>query len=98
MERDGASAPVAAPPGYPAGFETDVVLADGATAHVRPIRPDDGPRIVDFHGRQSPQSIYYRYFSPRPRLLHPCPYPCSPADVDRTFGAAPTPLEVFAVD
>jgi acyl-CoA synthetase (NDP forming)/RimJ/RimL family protein N-acetyltransferase len=68
MERDGVDAPVATPPGYPAGFETDVVLADGATAHVRPIRPDDGPRIVDFHGRQSPQSIYYRYFSPRPRL------------------------------
>jgi acyl-CoA synthetase (NDP forming)/RimJ/RimL family protein N-acetyltransferase len=68
MERDGARAPLAAPPGYPAGFETDVVLADGATAHVRPIRRDDGPRIVDFHGRQSPQSIYYRYFSPRPRL------------------------------
>lgn len=62
----GAAAPV--PAGYPAGFETDVVLADGATAHVRPIRPDDGPRILAFHGRQSPQSIYYRYFSPRPRL------------------------------
>ncbi|MDQ2648551.1 MAG: GNAT family N-acetyltransferase, partial [Actinomycetota bacterium] len=56
------------PPGYPAHYETDAVLADGATAHVRPIRPEDGPRIVDFHHRQSPQSIYYRYFSPRPRL------------------------------
>ena len=56
------------PPGYPIGFEADVVLSDGATAHVRPIRPDDGPRILAFHGRQSAQSIYYRYFSPRPRL------------------------------
>lgn len=54
--------------GYPVAFETDVVLADGATTHVRPIRPDDGPRILEFHARQSPQSIYYRYFSPRPRL------------------------------
>lgn len=54
--------------GYPASFETDVVLADGATAFVRPIRPDDGPLIVDFHSRQSPESIYFRYFSPRPRL------------------------------
>jgi len=59
---------MAAPPGYPSGFETDVVLVDGATAHVRPIRPDDAPRLVAFHDRQSPQSIYYRYFSPRPRL------------------------------
>jgi acyl-CoA synthetase (NDP forming)/RimJ/RimL family protein N-acetyltransferase len=54
--------------GYPAGFEADVVLADGATAVVRPIRPDDGPLIVAFHARQSPESIYFRYFSPRPRL------------------------------
>lgn len=53
---------------YPAGFDVDVVLSDGATAHVRPIRSDDGERITDFHARQSPQSIYYRYFSPRPRL------------------------------
>jgi acyl-CoA synthetase (NDP forming)/GNAT superfamily N-acetyltransferase len=45
-----------------------VVLADGGTAHIRPIRPDDGPRVVDFHGRQSPESIYFRYFTPRPRL------------------------------
>ena len=60
------TAPV--PPGYPAGWEADVVLADGGTARIRPIRPDDGPRIVDFHGRQSPESIYFRYFTPRPRL------------------------------
>ncbi len=78
MEPVGADAPVAAPAGYPAGFETDVVLADGATAHVRPIRPDDGPRILEFHGRQSPQSIYYRYFSPRPRL--------SEREIDRMTG------------
>ncbi len=59
---------VATTDGYPAEFETDVVLADGATAHVRPIRPEDGPMLLAFHARQSPQSIYYRYFSPRPRL------------------------------
>ena len=56
------------PAGYPEQWEGDVVLADGSTVHIRPIRPDDGPRIVDFHGRQSPESIYFRYFSPRPRL------------------------------
>jgi acyl-CoA synthetase (NDP forming)/RimJ/RimL family protein N-acetyltransferase len=56
------------PPGYPSGFEVDVVLTDGATAHVRPILPGDGPSIFAFHERQSPRSIYFRYFSPRPRL------------------------------
>lgn len=59
---------LALPPGYPVAYETDVVLTDGATAHVRPIRPDDVERLLAFHARQSPQSIYYRYFSPRPRL------------------------------
>jgi len=59
---------IAPPPGYPPAYDTDVVLADGATARVRPIRPDDGDRLLAFHARQSPQSIYYRYFSPRPRL------------------------------
>ena len=34
----------------------------------RPIRPDDGDRSVGFHERQSPESIYFRYFSPAPRL------------------------------
>ena len=59
------------PPGYPGAWEADVVLADGGTAHIRPIRPDDGPRVVDFHGRQSPESIYFRYFTPRPQLPEP---------------------------
>ena len=53
---------------YPTAFETDVVLADGATTQVRPIRPEDAARLTAFHARQSPQSIYYRFFSARPRL------------------------------
>jgi len=65
---DPAAVPPTGPAGFPSGYDVDVVLSDGATAHVRPIRPDDGDRLVAFHARQSPQSIYYRYFSPRPRL------------------------------
>ncbi len=49
-------------------WEADVALSDGGTMHVRPIRADDGERILRFHERQSPESIYFRYFSPRPRL------------------------------
>jgi len=44
------------------------VLRDGHTVHVRPIVPGDADRLVRFHQRQSPESIYFRYFSPRPRL------------------------------
>ncbi len=53
---------------YPAAWETDVVLADGSTARIRPIRPDDRDRLNTFHSRQSPESIYFRYFRFRPEL------------------------------
>ena len=54
--------------GYPASWETDVVLRDGHTVHVRPIQPDDAAGLADFHGRQSAESVYFRFLSPRPRL------------------------------
>ncbi len=53
---------------YPPGWEADVVLRDGGTVHVRPIVPSDAERLTAFHQRQSAESIYYRYFSARPRL------------------------------
>ncbi|MGB6058759.1 MAG: GNAT family N-acetyltransferase [Microthrixaceae bacterium] len=53
---------------YPHSWEADVVLADGKIVHVRPITPGDAPALREFHSRQSPESIYFRYFSPRPEL------------------------------
>lgn len=49
-------------------WASDVVLTDGTTARLRPITPADGDAIRAFHGRQSPESVYFRYFSPRPHL------------------------------
>jgi RimJ/RimL family protein N-acetyltransferase len=56
------------PSSYPSQWESDVVLVDGGTAHLRPIRADDLEQIRSLHGRLSPESIYYRFFSPLPRL------------------------------
>jgi acyl-CoA synthetase (NDP forming)/GNAT superfamily N-acetyltransferase len=56
------------PPGYPQQWEADVVVADGGTVHVRPIRPDDADRLRALHGRLSPETIYLRFFSPIPSL------------------------------
>ncbi len=55
-------------PDYPAHWEADVVLRDGGTAHIRPITPQDGSRLVEFHSRLSEETIYFRFFAPYPRL------------------------------
>jgi RimJ/RimL family protein N-acetyltransferase len=52
----------------PRQWDADVVLADGGTVHLRQIQPEDADRIVAMHGRLSPESIRYRYFTPRPTL------------------------------
>src|SRR3954470_2069370 len=52
----------------PRHWEADVVLRDGKTAHIRPIRPDDAELLVEFYGRVSERSKYYRFFSPMPHL------------------------------
>ena len=56
------------PEAYPARWEADVPLSDGGTVHVRPVRPEDAEAITAFHARQSPDDVYYRYFTSMPRL------------------------------
>ncbi|MEY2568944.1 MAG: hypothetical protein QOE35_3473 [Actinomycetota bacterium] len=49
-------------------WQADVILADGGTIHVRPIRPTDADDLVAFHERLSADSRYLRFFSVHPRL------------------------------
>ena len=42
--------------------EADVLLSDGSAVHMRPIRPEDAPAIVEFHSRMSDRTRYLRYF------------------------------------
>lgn len=53
---------------YPRHWEADVVLSDGGTVHLRPITPDDGEELLEFHGRLSERTRYFRYFGPYPRI------------------------------
>jgi GNAT superfamily N-acetyltransferase len=55
-------------PSYPAGLECAVTTSHGTTIHVRPIRPDDAPRLADFHRRLSPRSVYRRFLFVHPVL------------------------------
>lgn len=64
----GAVASPAPAPAYPAGWEADVVLRDGSTTHVRPIRPSDAEALQAFHVGQSERSTYLRFFANLDRL------------------------------
>jgi GNAT superfamily N-acetyltransferase len=56
------------PEGYPCELEREVVTAAGLRYRVRPIRPDDGPRLVTFHESLSTRSVYLRFFTLHPTL------------------------------
>ena len=56
------------PHAAPRHWEADVLLRDGQTAHIRPIRPDDADLLVEFYGRVSDQSKYFRFFTAMPTL------------------------------
>ena len=45
-----------------------IVLGGGTTARLRPIRPDDEPRLIALYDRLSEQSAYQRFFTLIPRL------------------------------
>lgn len=52
---------------YPHKYESDVVLRDGVTVRLRPIRPDDAPQLLALHNGLSLDSLYLRFFAV-PRL------------------------------
>src|SRR5262245_41447786 len=53
---------------YPAELEHAIALPDGASLRLRPIRPDDAPRLVELYGRLSQDTAYQRFFTVMKRL------------------------------
>ena len=51
-------------PAYPAHRAADVVLRDGSTVRIRPVRPDDEERLLAFFRALSDTSRAQRFFSP----------------------------------
>src|SRR4051794_13376830 len=51
-------------PGIPSYWESDVVLVDGGTVHLRPRRDGDHDAIVDLYSRMSDHSRYLRFAGP----------------------------------
>ncbi|MCW2665644.1 MAG: CoA-binding domain protein [Frankiales bacterium] len=55
--------PMPVAPDYPAHWESDAVLTDGGTVHLRPIVPADADLLREFHSRLSPDTVYNRFFT-----------------------------------
>jgi RimJ/RimL family protein N-acetyltransferase len=56
------------PADYPGALERKVPLKNGETLRIRPIRPDDEPRLVALYDRLSRHTAYQRFFTVRRRL------------------------------
>ena len=54
--------------GYPRELEREVTLKDGTRLHLRPIRPEDAPRLIDFYDHLSQHTAYQRFFTIMKRL------------------------------
>jgi acetate---CoA ligase (ADP-forming) len=44
-------------------YTADVVLRDGSTLHLRPVRPDDDERLLDLLRHMSAEALYYRFMT-----------------------------------
>ncbi len=53
---------------YPTELEGELRLRDGRTVRVRPIRPEDAAREVEFFSGLSPRSRYHRFMQHLPEL------------------------------
>jgi acetyltransferase len=47
---------------YPQHYSSDWKLRDGTSLNIRPIRPEDEPLMVKFHGKLSEETVHFRYF------------------------------------
>ena len=53
---------------YPAQYEEWLTLPDGQPLLLRPIKPTDGPLILDIFSKLSRESIFYRFMTHLERL------------------------------
>ncbi len=70
---------------YPAQYESDILLRDGSTLSLRPIRPEDASGLQEFQHHLSPRSIYFRFFSPLPELTDERAAQLATVDYNNTF-------------
>jgi acetyl coenzyme A synthetase (ADP forming)-like protein len=74
---------------YPRDREADVVLRDGSTVHVRPVRAEDAAAVHAFYEGLSQESLTLRFFSGFPNLDTAVRW-ATEVDYDRRYGLIAT--------
>lgn len=68
---------------YPTELEEVIVLPDGRTFMLRPVRPEDEPAFQELFTKLSPEDIRMRFFAPKKALTHPFAARLTQIDYDR---------------
>jgi RimJ/RimL family protein N-acetyltransferase len=68
-----------------AGFDRVVTLPTGERTRLRPIRPDDEPRLSQLYDRSSRRTAYERFFTVMPRLPSDWAHFLANVDYERRF-------------
>lgn len=72
-------------PTYPSNLESDVVLRDGSTVALRPVRPEDEPLLLEFYRSLDKRSLAFRFFTGAPNL-NASAHILAEVDYGRRFG------------
>ncbi len=70
---------------YPTHLASDVVLRDGSTVALRPVRPDDAPLLLEFFRSLDERSLAFRFFTGAPDLEDVAQI-LADVDYERRFG------------
>jgi acetyl coenzyme A synthetase (ADP forming)-like protein len=65
-------------------YTADVVLRDGSTLHLRPVRPEDDVKLLDMLQHMSSEALYYRFMTV-PRIDLAKAAQLTRADFDRQY-------------
>jgi len=82
---------------YPKELESEAVLRDGTRIHLRPVRPEDEPGIVDLVAHQSPEDLRMRFFTSMTGISHELAARLTQIDYDREVALVAEPPERNAI-
>ncbi|HKF72043.1 MAG TPA: bifunctional acetate--CoA ligase family protein/GNAT family N-acetyltransferase [Stellaceae bacterium] len=82
---------------YPKELEGYAALRDGTRVHLRPIRPEDEPGIVDLAAHQSAEDLRMRFFTAMHGISHELAARLTQIDYDREVALVAEPSEPGAI-